>query len=110
MAKESTPRIFRASNSAESGLIVTEHLTSMVGDKRHSIIVDNRGVTLKGPLSLMTTSENIRRAGFWIGGNDFLRMIPSTLVTPQPMNWPMPPIHGLVALSKDLAFFASLLG
>jgi len=104
-----TTRIIRASKIAKAGIKITEQSISIVGDERNLINVDDRGITLKGPISIVADGANIRRGGLFVGLPDFLQMIPSTMFTPLPQQVPFPPIAGLVNIGKDVAFFASLL-
>jgi len=102
-----TTRVFKASRDSKAGLKLTEGSAILAGDDRHLIGVDNRGITLKGPISIVADAMNIRRGGLFVGLNDFLNCIPSTMFTPIPQNIPMPPISGLVNIGKDVAYFVA---
>jgi hypothetical protein len=104
-----TTRVYKATQSSKAGIELTESATAVVGDSRHFVVVDNRGTTIKGPISLISDAMGIRKGGLFVGLNDFMHMIPSTLVTPVPAQIPMPPIQGLVGIAKDVAFFVALL-
>jgi hypothetical protein len=106
-----TQKIWKASKDSDSGFEVSiSKATVRGGDKRKFVMVDDKGVYLSGPVSIITTSENIRHAGMWVKGNDFLQMIPSTIVSPQPMNWLIPPVHGVTAMADMVSYFKGLLG
>lgn len=109
MANVPTRRIFRASKTSKAGLMLDETSASLIGDQRHFVVADEKGVTIKGPISLISDAMGIRRAGLFVGLNDFLAMIPSTIVTPIPQQIPFPPTFALVGLAKDVAFFTALL-
>lgn len=104
-----TTRTYRANQNAPAGVMLTETSALIIGDDRHLIAVDDRGTTIKGPISFVADAMGIRTGGLFVGLNDFLNMIPSTIVSPIPKQIPFPPIFGLVNLTKDVAFFASLL-
>lgn len=109
MAKSPTARVFRVSKQASASLFLEENSASLVGDSRHFITVDDRGVTIRGPVSFISDSLGRRTAGLFTGINDFLEMIPQTLITPIPSKIPNPPIFALTNITRDLAFFLSLL-
>jgi hypothetical protein len=104
-----TTRVYKSSQSAKAGIELTEETVAVAGDSRHFIVVDGRGTTIKGPISLITDAMGTRRGGLFVGLNDFMHMIPSTLVTPIPAQVPIPPIQGLVGIAKDVAFFLAML-
>ena len=82
---------------------------SIVGDSRHFITVDDRGITFKGPISHISDSLGRRTAGLFTGINDFLEMIPQTIVTPVPSKIPNPPMYATVNMTQDVAFFMAML-
>ena len=102
-------RVIKADKNAKAGIKITENSITLVGDDRHLIVVNEQGITIKGPTSMINDSMGRREGGLFVGLNDFLEMIPSTIVTPIPKKIPFPPIHGLINLQKDVAFFMALL-
>lgn len=102
-------RVFRTSPKAKASLYLQDNSASLIGDSRHFITCDERGVTIKGPVSFISDSMGRRTAGLFVGINDFLEMIPQTIITPIPSKIPFPPIFAVTNLTQDLAFFLSLL-
>ena len=102
-------RVIKASKDSDASLVLSKKSAKLVGDSRHFIAVDDRGITIKGPISLITDGTGIRRGGLFVQMPDMIRMIPSTIVTPLPSQIPVPPIHGLINIKTDCAFFLSLL-
>ena len=109
MASGPKDRVFRTDPASKAALLVRDNSVSIIGDENHFVICDERGTTIKGPVSFVTDATGIRTGGLFVGTNDFLKMIPSTIVTPQPINIPAPPIGGIVNLTADIAFFMALL-
>lgn len=107
MSEES--RVIKTSKTAKSGIFLEESAASLIGDRRHFVVADNRGITLKGPISIVSTSESVRKGGLFVGLNDFLEMLPSTLVSPLPRNIPFPPVYMTATIAKDVAFFMAFL-
>lgn len=104
-----TTRVWKASRTATAGIILNEDSTLIIGSEDNLLAVDDSGITIAGPISLVAEAHNIRRGGLFVGLNDFTDMIPSTIVTPLPKQIPLPPIQGLVGIGKDVAFFTALL-
>lgn len=104
-----TTRIIKSDKTSEAGVIVDQKEVSIVGDKRHFISVDERGVSIRGPISIISTGESTRRAGLFIGLNDMLDMLPSTIITPLPKNIQNPPYYMMANLATDLSYFLSML-
>lgn len=104
-----TTKVWRATRTSSSGLQVTEDSVALVGDKEHFVLANDTGIYLSGPISLIADAANIRRGGLFTGINDFLDMIPSTILTPNPKNVPFPPIFVVRNLAEDLAYFQSFL-
>lgn len=102
-------RVFRTSPTSKASLYLQDNAASLIGDSRHFITCDERGVTIKGPVSFVSDSLGRRTAGLFVGINDFLEMIPQTIITPIPSKIPFPPVFALQGLTRDLAFFMSLL-
>jgi len=102
-------RIYKASHAAKAGIELTESSVAVAGDSRHFVVVDDRGTTIKGPISIVADAMGRRRGGLFTELNDFMHLIPSTMVTPIAAQIPMPPIQGLVGIARDVAFFLSLL-
>jgi len=108
MANE-TSRVIRTSDKAKAAVFIEEDAVTIVGDSRHFVVADDRGVTIKGPVSFVSDSMGRRTAGLFVGINDFLEMIPQTILTPIPSKIPFPPVFAVVSIVKDLAFFTALL-
>lgn len=102
-------RVIRTSPTAKASVYVQDNAASLIGDSRHFITCDDRGVTIKGPVSFISDSLGRRTAGLFVGINDFMEMIPQTLITPIPSKIPFPPVFAIQNLTTDLAFFMALL-
>jgi len=102
-------KIWKASRDSEAGFMVTPEYAIMAGAKNAFIAVSKEGTHISGPLSLITTGENIRTAGLFVGMNDFVKMIPSTMVTPIPSQIPVPPVALFTSVAKSLPFILAFL-
>ena len=94
---------------AKAGMMVTSEGAFMVGSEKNFIAVTGKGISLMGKsIAFGTTSENIRHGGLWVEMNDFLRMIPQTIVTPIPSQIPWPPLGFATSLVRDVPFFIAI--
>ena len=104
-----TTKVWRATRTASAGFQITEDSAALVGNKEHFVLANDKGVYVSGPFSMIADAASIRRGGLFTGVNDFLDMIPSTILTPNPKNVPFPPIFVLTKLTQDLSYFLSFL-
>ncbi len=109
MAISKTTKVWKTNRTSAAGMVVTDTEAMLIGSENNVVVANGQGITIAGPISLVSDASNIRRGGLFVGLNDFLDMIPSTIVTPIPKQIPMPPIHGVMGLAKDVAFFMALL-
>jgi hypothetical protein len=98
-------RVIRTSDTSKASIYMEDESVSIIGNKDNFIVCDGRGITLRGPISIVADGMNIRTGGLFVGINDFMAMIPSTIVTPMPQKIPFPPVHYLKNIAKDTAFF-----
>lgn len=94
-------KIWKATKDSKAGIMASPESVVIAGNTKSFIAVEQSGTTIAGPLNIMTTSENIRAGGLFVQMNDFVKMIPSTIVTPIPPQIPFPPIaiFAVVALT-----------
>ena len=102
-------RVLKASKDSDASLVLSKKSAKLVGNSKNFIAVDDRGVTIKGPISIVADGTGIRKGGLFVEMPDMIQMIPSTIVTPLPKQIPIPPVHGLIGIKSDVAFFLSLL-
>ena len=109
MAASPRSRVIRTSNKSKASLYLTDTSATLAGDENHFVTADDTGIYLKGPISIVTDGAGVRTGGLFVGINEFLNMIPSTIVSPIPQKVPFPPVFAVQNLVQDLSFFLSLL-
>ena len=75
-------------DSATGVQVGKDHVTIAVGvgeDDVNGVHVDESGVYIRGPVSIMTQPENIRVGGFWIQQTAWRQMLPSSIAFPNPV-------------------------
>lgn len=94
---------------AKAGMQVTSEGAFMVGSEKNFIAATDKGISLIAKsIAFGTTSENLRHAGLWVEMNDFLRMIPQSIVTPIPSQIPWPPLGFATSIVRDVPFFIAM--
>lgn len=102
----STARAWKATRDSLAGVFIDEDRAVVAGDNKHFLVADGRGITIKGPIALVSMSNEQRSGGLFVGSGDFAEMIPSTIVSPGPQKFPLPPISGITNLIADIAYFS----
>lgn len=104
-------KIWKATKHAPAGLMVDQKFSMLIGNQKNFVVAHNAGVTLMGnSITMGTASENIRKGGFFVEMNDFVKMVPTTLVTPMPQQVPFPPLAIVSSVMKDMPFFLAMIG
>jgi hypothetical protein len=109
-ASQKNFKIWRATPNSSAGMQVTPESALLIGSKYNFVAATSHGISLMGTsITFGTTSENIRTGGLFIKMNDFVRMIPQTMVTPIPSQIPFPPLGMILSIVKDLPFFMAMM-
>lgn len=109
LKKDPRRRVIKSTEKAKAGVELSETTTKMMGDRNNFIAVSDQGIYIKGKVSFINDGTNIRRGGLFVQMPDFTRMIPSNIVTLNPVQIPNPPISGVTDVQRDLAFFLALM-
>ena len=110
MSSHKDIRIWRVSKDSTAGVEIGPTHALMAANRNNFFVATEIGLGLAGnSVSFMLPSEKIRHGGFFIRQNDFLQMIPSTIVTPNPNQIPFPPFGLVSSIIKDMPAFLGLL-
>ena len=102
-------KVWKASRDSKAGFQITPDFALMAGSDKSFIAVSKEGTHISGPVSFITTTENIRIAGLFVGMNDFVKMLPSNIVMPIPSQLPIPPVALFTSVAKSLPFILAFL-
>lgn len=102
-------KIWKATPDSDSGFMVTPENVVMAANDKNYIVVDEHGTNIAGPISFMTTSEQIRQGGLFTQMPDFVKMIPGTMVTPIPQGFPFPPVALIASVALTLPSLLALM-
>lgn len=100
----------KPSAESDSGVIVSDTTVRMNVNKDNGIMVDERGTTITGPISIVSATNHIRVGGLWTFNNPMNLSLPSTLATPTPVLMVDPPMKQFVNLMKDATVMLALTG
>jgi hypothetical protein len=109
VASKKDYKIWKSGRDNEAGFMITPETAVMAGSKSAFIAIDKAGTHISGPVSFITTSENIRVGGLFVGMNDFVKMMPSNIVLPIPSQLPIPPVALFTSLALSLPFMMAML-
>jgi len=91
-------------------MMVSPEGAFVIGSKNNFLGAHKDGLSLIGKsITMGATGEQIRQGGLFVNMNDFVRMIPSTIVTPIPPQIPFPPIGMITSVLKDLPLFIAMM-
>ena len=108
MASKDQVRIWQAVKDGPA-MQVDQNAAYMIGNKSNFIAASKDGISIMGnSITLGVSGEQIRQGGLFVGQNDFVRMVPSTITTPIPPQMPMPPLGMIKSIKKDLPFFMAM--
>tara|TARA_Y100000310_G_scaffold234993_1_gene238013 strand:+ start:12435 stop:12761 length:327 start_codon:yes stop_codon:yes gene_type:complete len=102
-------RVMNAGPDAKAGVQLKKDEAALIGSKNNLVVANKHGVTIRGPMSILATSESIRKGGLFIGLNDFVETLPSCIVLPLPRNIQVPPVFMMANVAKDIAYFLAFL-
>jgi hypothetical protein len=101
-------KIWKASSNSSAGFMVTPDSVVMAGSASSFIAIGSNGTSIAGPVSFLSLSDQVRRAGLFTEMNDFIKMVPSTIVTPIPPLVPFPPLSFVSNAIRGLAFIVAM--
>lgn len=103
-------KVWRVSKESKAAIEISENSALLAGSRSNFVAAHQAGVTIMGKsINFAVPSENQRHGGLFIRMNDFLQMIPTTIVTPVPNQIPYPPFALASSMMQDLPFFLAML-
>jgi hypothetical protein len=105
-------KVWKVDTEGKAGMEVTSETASMVvatAGHPNAIKVGKEGVWISGPISILTSPEEIRVGGFWVQNTPFLQMMPSTMATPIPNLILNPPFSGIANMAEAVAWAMTFL-
>ena len=103
-------KVIKALPTSQAGIVVSDTVVRMTVKEDKGVMVDERGVTITGPVSFVSGPNHIRVGGLWTFNNAMALSLPSTMATPTPVLMIDPPIKQFESLMKDASVMIALLG
>lgn len=100
----------KSSSESGAGVIVSDTVVRINVNKDNGVMVDERGTTITGPISIVSATNHIRVGGLWTFNNPINLSLPSTIATPTPVLMVDPPMKQYVNLMKDTVVMIALIG
>lgn len=85
-------KVWRVHSEAGAHIRMEESAAFIASGKKNFLAVDQNGLSLRGNLSFISMGEGQRTGGLFIYMNEFIRQIPTTILTPFPPLLPIPPL------------------
>lgn len=102
-------KIWKANKETEVGMMVTPDMVVMAGSSKNFIAIDKNATFISGPISMNSTSDQIRQGGLFVQMNDFVKMVPGTIVTPIPQQIPFPPVQFFAQIAQVMPALMALI-
>jgi hypothetical protein len=98
-------------DSAAGIQVGNNHIQATVAtaNDQNGIFINESGVYLRGPLSIMTAPEQIRVGGLWVHATGWQQMFPSTMASPNPQLYLSPPLAGIADMAKAVSWMMGML-
>jgi len=103
-------KIIKSNAASDAGVVVADNVVRINSKEDNGVMVDERGVTITGPVSFVSGTNHIRVGGLWTFNNPTRLMIPSTLATPSPVLIVDSPVKQLANIMKDASVMIALIG
>ena len=103
-------KTFKSDADASAGIVASKNAVRMNGKEDHYVMTDERGVTINGPMSIVSGSSQMRFSGLWTMNTEMLLSLPSTMATPNPVMTINPPVKQFKALMEEAAVMIGLFG
>lgn len=101
-------RTYKSDSDSTAGVVVSKNSVRMNGNKDNYVMADERGVTISGPMSFVSGTEQLRFGGLWTMNQQLLLSLPSTLATPVPTMMINPPVRQFKNLMEDAVVMIGL--
>lgn len=104
------PKVFKSHPESKAGLVVAESTVRATVNEDNGVMIDERGTTITGPISLAASPNQIRVGGLFTFQNSIMGMLPSTMATPSAMYMIDPPVKQVANLVKQVGVMSAIIG
>ena len=103
-------KVIKSSPDSDAGIVVSKNVVRMNVNEDNGVMVDERGVTITGPVSFASNTNQIRVGGLWTFNSPMQMMLPSTMATPSAVLMVDMPISQFTNLMKEAGVMIGLIG
>jgi hypothetical protein len=101
-------KVFKSDSEATAGLTVSSKLCRMHSNKENYVLVDDKGITIDGPISIVSGSSQVRYSALWTMNTETLLTLPSTMATPTPVMTINLPVKQIASLIEEASVMIGL--
>ncbi len=105
-------KTWKVKEDSDTGIQISDHsVQATVGtpNDNNGLFVDQSGTYLRGPMSIMTTPEQVRIGGLWTFATGWQLSFPSTMAFPNPVLYINPSLQGVTDMAQAVSWMMSLL-
>lgn len=102
-------KIIKSNSSSGAGIVVSENTVRSTVNEDNGILITEKGTTISGPISLVSSTNQIRVGGLWTFNTPYRLTLPSTYATPNAVLVVDPPLKQLETIVKDASLMIGLL-
>lgn len=103
-------KVIKSNSESDAGVVVSDSVVRVNVNKDNGMMVDERGTTITGPMSIASATNHIRVGGLWTFNSTIPMTLPSTLATPTPVLMVDPPVKQFQSLMQDAVVMIGLIG
>ncbi len=103
-------KLVKENPDSDAGVVVSDTVVRVTVKEDNGIMVDERGTTISGPISLVNGTNQIRVGALWSFNHPMQLTLPSTIATPSPTLMIDPPVLPIASLMKDTIVMVGLIG
>lgn len=103
-------KTFKSDADSKAGIVASKNAVRMNGKEDHYVMADERGITINGPMSIVSGSSQMRFSGLWTMNTELKLSLPSTMATPTAVMTINHPIKQFKALMEEASVMIGLFG
>jgi hypothetical protein len=102
-------KTIKNSPKATAGMVISDAAARINSTEETFVQVDDKGITVSGPMSFPSGSSQIRYSALWTMNTEMALTIPSTMATPMPVMIMNPPIKQYKSVMEEAMLMMAMM-
>jgi len=102
-------KTFKSDATSAAGVTVSKNNCRMHGNDENYVMAAENGITINGPVSFVSGTDQIRFGGLWVMNNTVQLSLPSTMATPSPVMMISPAVGQYASLMAEAGVMIALM-